>query len=608
MYKTQGAHPAVHEGRSGTWFSVWAPNAREVCVVGDFNYWKHGSFYLNSSDAGVWWGFVPGIGVGEHYKYSIRSPEGALLEKCDPYAFAAEVPPKTASIVYDLSVFEWSDNDWMKKRRETDWSSKPVSIYEVHLGSWRRPWDKRRYHTYAELSDMLVKYAHDMGFTHLQLMPITEFPFDGSWGYQPTGYFAPTSRFGSPKDFQQFVDKCHEAELGVLIDWVPGHFPTDAHGLGRFDGTAVYEHADEKQGFHPDWNTYIFNYGRNEVRGFLLSSARFWCDMYHVDGIRVDAVASMLYLDYSRNYGEWVPNPYGGRENLEAIQFLKDMNTSLHGEFPGILTIAEESTAWPGVSRPVYDGGLGFSQKWDMGWMNDTLRYLRRDPVYRKFSQNELSFRMVYAFTENFVLPLSHDEVVHGKGSLLTQMPNDDWQKFANLRLLFAYQYTMPGKPLLFMGNELAPWGEWNHDSQLDWQLLQFPKHAGIQGFVRSLNQLKKDHPALYERDFHSDGFEWISADDAANSVYSYCRFSADRSEQLVVVANMTPVPRYNYRIGAPSPGTYREILNSDAKGFGGADIGNAGDVAAEPIPAHGRPQSLSVTLPPLGLIILKVQ
>ncbi|MBX3443617.1 MAG: 1,4-alpha-glucan branching protein GlgB [Planctomyces sp.] len=606
MYRTQGAHPAIHEGRPGTWFSVWAPNAREVCVVGDFNYWQHGSFYLNSSDAGVWWGFVPGVGVGDHYKYSIRSQEGTLLEKCDPFAFAAEVPPKTASIVYEHSGFRWTDADWMERRREYDWSSKPVSMYEVHLGSWRRPWDNRRYHTYGELAEMLIPYALDMGFTHLQLMPITEFPFDGSWGYQPTGYFAPTSRFGSPEDFQKFVDACHNAGLGVLIDWVPGHFPTDAHGLGRFDGTALYEHEDMRQGFHPDWNTYIFNYGRNEVRSFLLSSARFWCDVYHIDGLRVDAVASMLYLDYSRNYGEWVPNPFGGRENLEAIQFLKDLNTVMHGEFPGVLMIAEESTAWPGVSRPVYDGGLGFSGKWDMGWMNDTLRYLRRDPVYRKHYQNELSFRMVYAFTENFLLPLSHDEVVHGKGSLLRQMPNDDWQKFANLRLLFGYQFTMPGKTLLFMGNELAPWSEWNHDSQLDWQLLQYPRHQGVQNFVRDLNKLVKSQPALHERDFASDGFEWIGADDAGNSVYVFCRFSADRSEELVIVLNMTPVPRKHYRIGVPSPGFYAEIMNSDARLYGGEDVGNGGGVEAEPIPSHGRYQSVQLTLPPLGMVVLK--
>jgi 1,4-alpha-glucan branching enzyme len=608
MYRTQGAHPAVHEGREGTWFSVWAPNAREVCVVGNFNYWQHGSFYLNSSNEGVWWGFVPGVGKGEHYKYSIRTYDGRIIEKSDPYAFATELPPRTASIVWDMADFRWSDEAWAAKRKTTDWYSAPISIYEVHLGSWRRPWDRRKYHTYAELAEMLIPYAHDMGFTHLQLMPITEFPFDGSWGYQPTGYFAPTSRFGTPDDFQRFVDTCHNADLGVLIDWVPGHFPNDAHGLARFDGTALYEHEDVRQGFHPDWNTYIFNYGRNEVRGFLLSSARFWCDVYHVDGIRVDAVASMLYLDYSRKAGEWIPNPYGGRENLEAIQFLKDMNTALCGEFPGILTIAEESTAWPGVSRPVYDGGLGFTCKWDMGWMNDTLRYLRRDPIHRKFYQNELSFRMVYAFTENFVLPLSHDEVVHGKGSLLRQMPGDDWQKFANLRLLYGYQFTMPGKPLLFMGSEIAQWGEWNHDSQLDWQLLEYSKHAGIQAFIRELNRVTKAHPALYERDYSADGFEWISADDAVNSVYCYCRFSADRKEKLVIALNMTPVPRQNYRIGVPEPTTYREILNSDAKGFGGADIGNAGDIASEPIPSHGRPQSISIQLPPLSMVILQAQ
>ncbi|HVJ86640.1 MAG TPA: 1,4-alpha-glucan branching protein GlgB [Caulifigura sp.] len=608
MYQTQGAHPAVHEGRPGTWFSVWAPNAREVCVIGDFNYWQHGAFYLNSSDSGVWWGFIPGVGAGSHYKYSIRTQWGTLIEKSDPYAFQAELPPKTASIVADLSNFEWNDQAWMQKRGETDWFSKPISIYEVHLGSWKRPWDKRRYHTYAELAEMLIEHMHDMGFTHLQLMPITEFPFDGSWGYQPTGYFAPTSRFGTPKDFQLFVDAMHQADISVLIDWVPGHFPTDPHGLGRFDGTAVYEHEDARLGFHPDWNTYIFNYGRNEVRSFLLSSARFWCDQYHIDGLRVDAVASMLYLDYSRNSGEWIPNPFGGRENLEAIQFLKDMNTSLHGEFPGVLTIAEESTAWPGVSRPVYDGGLGFSCKWDMGWMNDTLRYMRRDSIYRSHHQNELSFRMVYAFTENFIMPLSHDEVVHGKGSLISQMPGDEWQKFANLRLMFGYQSTMPGKTLLFMGAEIAQPQEWNHDSQIDWPLLQKPRHAGIQAFVRDLNKLVSDHPALYERDFTQDGFEWISGDDAANCVYAWCRFNADRSEKIVVVMNMTPVPRHGYRIGVPELGFYKEIFNSDAKRYGGGDVGNAGGMESSPVPQHGRAQSINITLPPLGMAVFKVE
>jgi 1,4-alpha-glucan branching enzyme len=608
MYNTQGAHPAVHEGRPGTWFSVWAPNAREVCVVGDFNYWQHGAFYLNSSDSGVWWGFVPGIGVGTHYKYSIRTQWGSIIEKSDPYAFEAELPPKTASIVADLSNFEWNDQAWMQKRRETDWFSKPISVYEVHLGSWKRPWDKRRYHTYAELAEMLIAHMHDMGFTHLQLMPITEFPFDGSWGYQPTGYFAPTSRFGTPKDFQLFIDALHRADISVLIDWVPGHFPTDAHGLGRFDGTAMYEHEDSRLGFHPDWNTYIFNYGRNEVRSFLLSSARFWCDQYHIDGLRVDAVASMLYLDYSRESGEWIPNPFGGRENLEAIQFLKDMNTSLHGEFPGILTVAEESTAWPGVSRPVYDGGLGFSCKWDMGWMNDTLRYMRRDPIYRSHHQNELSFRMVYAFTENFIMPLSHDEVVHGKGSLLSQMPGDEWQKFANLRLMFGYQATIPGKTLLFMGAEMAQPQEWNHDSQIEWPLLQKPKHAGIQACVRDLNKLVAEHPALHERDFHHDGFEWISGDDAANCVYAYARFSADRTEKLVVVLNMTPVPRHGYRIGVPELGFYKEIFNSDAKKFGGGDVGNGGGVESQPIPQHGRAQSINITLAPLGITVFMAE
>lgn len=616
LYEGMGAHLQNRDGVDGCHFAVWAPNAREVCVVNDANGWQHGAFYLNGSDGGVWHGFIPGMTQGETYKFSIRTQEGNLLEKADPFAFACELRPKTASIVYDLSDFQWNDDDWMTRRKSTNWLTAPVNTYEVHLGSWKRPWDKRTYLTYDELADHLIPYVKDLGFTHIQLMPITEYPFDGSWGYQCTQYFAPTSRYGTPHDFQRFVDRCHREDLAVLLDWVPGHFPTDAHALARFDGTAIYEHADPRQGYHPDWNTYIFNYGRNEVRDFLLSSARFWLDQYHVDGIRVDAVASMLYLDYSRNEGEWVPNQFGGRENLEAIQFLKDMNTALHAEFPGVLTVAEESTSWPGVSKPVYDGGLGFNMKWDMGWMNDTLRYMKHEPVHRQYHQNELSFRMVYAFHEHFMLPLSHDEVVHGKGSLIDQMPGDDWQKFANLRLLYGYQYTTPGKPLLFMGDEIAQWKEWNHDSQLAWELLQHGPHEGIQAWVRDLNKATIEMPPLHQRDSEETGFRWIQADDAANSTYAWCRFADGVAENvdaedadddaLVVVLNFTPVPREDYRIGVPYAGRYVEVLNSDMVHYGGTGVGNAKPLEAEKVTMHGFDYSVAMTMPPLGMIVLK--
>jgi 1,4-alpha-glucan branching enzyme len=605
-YEWLGAHPIHHDGFTGTRFAVWAPNAREVCVLCDRNYWKHGGFYLNSSSEGVWTGTIPEVRPGETYKYSIRTHNGQLIQKADPYAFHAEHPPKTASIVWDLGGYEWHDQDWLEQRKQANWFERPLQIYEVHLGSWKRPKDGRRYFSYPELADQLIDYCFDLGFTHLQLMPITEYPFDGSWGYQPTGYFAPTSRYGTPQDFMAFVDRCHAAGLGILIDWVPGHFPTDAHGLAQFDGTSLYEHADPRQGFHPDWNTNIFNYGRFEVRNFLLSSARFWCELYHIDGIRVDAVASMLYLDYSRKPGQWIPNRNGGRDNLEAIQFLKDMNVMLHGEYPGILTIAEESTAWTGVSRPVYDGGLGFTMKWDMGWMNDTLRYMRRGPIHRSHHQNELSFRSLYAFTENFVLPLSHDEVVHGKNSLLSQMPGDHWQMFANLRLLLGYQSTLPGKTLLFMGAELGQWTEWNHDAELDWPLEKVDTHAGIKRYVKDLNHLVQSHPALHERDHSHEGFSWIQADDAANSTYAYCRHSAGDEETLVVVLNMTPVPRHGYGIGVPHAGYYKEIFNSDAWMYGGTDVGSGGGCETQSVKMHGRLQSITLTLPPLGMLILK--
>jgi 1,4-alpha-glucan branching enzyme len=607
MYHTLGAHPEVRDGVAGTRFAVWAPNATEVSVLSNGNGWTPGRDWLWGSNSGVWSGFIPGMNHGDVYKYGIRTRDGQVLEKSDPIAFHAEVPPKTASIVFELDGYHWGDGEWMERRRHTNWLEQPLATYEVHLGSWKRPGDGRRYFCYRELADMLVAYCHEMGYTHLQLMPITEYPFDGSWGYQTTGYFAPTSRFGTPHDFMGFVDRCHRGGIGVLIDWVPAHFPTDAHALGRFDGTALYEHDDWRKGFHPDWNTYIFNYGRSEVREFLLASARFWCDRYHVDGIRVDAVASMLYLDYSRKEGEWIPNCYGGRENLEAIQFLKDLNIMLHGEFPGLLTVAEESTAWGGVSHPVFAGGLGFSMKWDMGWMNDTLRYMRREPVHRQFHQNDLSFRMIYAFTENFVLPLSHDEVVHGKKALLAQMSGDYWQQFANLRMLFGYQYAMPGKKLLFMGGEFGQWNEWNHDAELDWLLTRYPQHDGLKRYVGDLNRLYRTLPALCEADFHSEGFRWIQCDDHQNSVFAFVRYAKDSDDFVVFAANFTPVPRDAYRIGVPQAGFYTEILNSDAGIYGGGNVGNNGGVYSEPVHAHGFRHSVSLRLPPLGMLMLKV-
>ncbi|MGE3314747.1 MAG: 1,4-alpha-glucan branching protein GlgB, partial [Planctomycetaceae bacterium] len=603
MYRNLGAHLDTVDGVTGTRFAVWAPNAAEVSVICDANQWTPGRNHLNGSDSGVWNGFIPGVTHGNPYKYSLRTRWGQQLEKTDPYAFYCELPPKSASIVYDLGNYEWHDTDWMTRRPEISWLHQPISIYEVQLGSWRRPKDGRKYYNYRELAHMLVDYCREMGYTHLQLMPVTEYPFDGSWGYQATGYFAPTSRFGTPHDFMYFVDYCHQAGIGVFTDWVPAHFPSDAHSLGRFDGTALYEHADPRKGFHPDWGTYIFNYGRNEVKDFLFSSARFWIEQYHVDGLRVDAVASMLYLDYSRKNGEWIPNQYGGRENLEAVQFLKDLNVHLHGEFPGVLTIAEESTAWGGVSRPVYTGGLGFSMKWDMGWMNDTLRYVRRDPVHRSYHQNDLSFRMVYAFSENFVLPLSHDEVVHGKKSLISQMPGDYWQQFANLRMLYGYQYSQPGKKLLFMGGELGQWTEWNHDAEVDWALVGHPQHDGLRRYIGDMNRLYREERSLYELDFDPKGFQWIHADDWKNSVYSYCRVGRDPNDVTVFVFNFTPTVRKAYRVGVPRAGFYRELLNSDAEIYGGTNVGNAGGMNSEAKESHGFKQSLLLTLPPLAMV-----
>ena len=605
-YDRLGAHFASEGGGNGTRFAVWAPNAREVSVISDANGWEHGAAPLAASDGGVWSGVISGIDSGTAYKYSIRTQSGDLIDKADPYAFASEVRPQTASIVQDLSGFDWHDDDWLNRRRKADWLAQPVSIYEVHLGSWRRPTDGRDWFSYQELADQLIEYCTGLGYSHLQLLPITEHPFDGSWGYQVTAYFAPTSRFGTPHDFMEFVDRCHQAGLGVLIDWVPAHFPNDPHGLAWFDGTALYEHDDPRRGVHPDWNTHIFNYGREEIRDFLLSSASFWCETYHVDGIRVDAVASMLYLDYSRDSGQWVPNEHGGRENLEAISMLRELNTMLHGAFPGVLTIAEESTAWPGVSKPVYDGGLGFTMKWDMGWMHDTLKYLRRDPIHRCHHQNELSFRAMYAATENFVLPLSHDEVVHGKRSLLSQMPGDEWQRFANLRLLYSYQYATPGKKMLFMGGELGQWAEWNHDAEIDWALRKLPHHSGTQQLIADLNRLYREEPALHQRDCEDDGFQWISADDCEKSTYAFVRWNAERDDWLIVVLNFTPIVREDYRIGVPRRGFYLEAFNSDAAHYGGSNTGNAEGIYSAPEPMHGFDESIALRLPPLAMVAFK--
>lgn len=606
LYRHLGAHIGERDGHTGCWFRVWAPNALEVSVIGDGNGWKAGVDRLEGSSNGVWWGFLPGDWTGKRYKYSLKTQSGEVIDKADPFAFASELRPATASVVCNLEDYSWGDEEWLAQREQFDWSRSPVSIYELHLGSWKRPTDGREFFSYEELAGQLVDYCLELGYTHLQLMPVTEHPFDGSWGYQVTGYFAPSSRFGSPHGFMHLVDRCHQAGLGVFVDWVPGHFPNDPHGLGRFDGTALYEHEDPRKGVHPDWDTYIFNYGRSEVREFLLSSVRFWCDHYHIDGVRVDAVASMLYLDYSRPYGAWLPNREGGRENLEAISLLKEANTMLHREFPGVMTCAEESTSWPGVSRPVYDGGLGFSMKWDMGWMNDTLQYLRKEPIHRSHHQNDLTFRMMYAFSENFVLPLSHDEVVHGKRSLISQMPGDTWQQFANLRLLYGYQYAMPGKKLLFMGGELAQWLEWNHDGEVDWALCEFERHDGIRRLIGDLNRIYRDEPALHETDFDEHGFRWINCDDWENSTCSLIRLSKSGDEVLVFAMNFTPVTREQYRIGVPGPGYYREILNSDARYYGGSDAGNAGGVYSDEIAADRFEQSVSITLPPLGFVILK--
>lgn len=609
QYEKLGAHPATLNGIAGVCFSVWAPNAETVSVVGNFNGWnskKHPMHCIGSS--GIWETFIPGLTEGEVYKFEIRSRvNGYVVQKTDPFGFYFELRPKSASIVYDINGYKWSDSLWMQERRHKNWLGSPISIYEVHLGSWMRvPEEGNRWLTYREIADKLIAYVRDAGYTHIELLPVNEHPLDASWGYQAIGYFAPTSRHGEPHDFMYFIDKCHQAGIGVILDWVPAHFPADGHGLSFFDGTCLYEHEDPKKGFHPDWGTKIFNYGRNEVRGFLLSNAMFWFEKYHIDGLRVDAVASMLYLDYSRKDGEWVPNIYGGRENLEAVDFLKKFNETAHREYPGIFTIAEESTAWPGVSRPTYLGGLGFSMKWNMGWMHDTLEYFSKDPVHRKYHHGNLTFSLLYAFSENFVLPLSHDEVVHGKGSILDRMPGDMWRKFANLKALYGFMHGHPGKKHLFMGGEFGQWDEWNFEKSLDWHLLGYEPHAGLQRFIKDLNSIYRSEPSLYEVDFDYRGFEWIDFHDTGQSVMAFLRRADEQKDFTIFVFNLTPVPRYNYRVGAPASGFYREILNSDSFMYWGSNTGNAGGVYAEDIPFQARPYSINITLPPLSMLIFK--
>ena len=602
-----GARPMRMEGVDGVGFAVWAPNATRVSVVGDFNDWDGRRHPMRlRAECGVWEIFVPGVAEGILYKYEILAKDGKLMAlKVDPFAFFCEQAPGTAGIVYDLGRYRWSDRSWMEERGSKIRTDVPVAIYEVHLGSWRRSVEgDRRHLTYWELANTLVPYVKEMGFTHIEVLPISEHPFDGSWGYQPLGLFAPTSRFGRPDEFRNFVDRCHEAGIGIINDWVPGHFPRDPQGLGWFDGTALYEHADPRQGSHTDWGTLIYNYGRNEVADFLLNNALFWLEEYHLDGLRVDAVASMLYLDYSRQPGEWIPNRYGGNENLEAIAFLRRVNEHLYGQFPSVSTIAEESTSWPMVSRPVYLGGLGFGYKWNMGWMNDSLSYISRDPIYRKYHHNQLTHSLTYAFAENFVLPISHDEVVHGKGSLLARMPGDRWQKFANLRTYLAFMYGHPGKKLLFMGCEFAQEAEWNHNASLDWHLLEDPLHAGTQRLVRDLNHLYAEVTALHQLDCEPAGFEWIDCTDWEKSIICFLRKGRDPGDIAVVVCNLTPAVREHYRVGVPQHGGYAERLNTDAAIYGGSNVGNAGLIVADAIACHGRPFSLDMTLPPLATLI----
>src|SRR6266496_3590424 len=608
IYEKLGAHHVTAEGQPGTCFGVWAPNAREVSVIGDFNGWNGEAHQLSPrGSSGIWEGFFPGIGKGTLYKFHIVSQHnGYVADKADPLGIWHENPPRTASVVWDLD-YEWQDLEWMSTRPHKQSMHSAISIYEVHLGSWMRvPEEENRSLTYREIAPRLAEYAKRMNFTHVELLPIMEHPFYGSWGYQTTGYFAPTSRYGTPQDFMYFVECLHQHGIGVILDWVPSHFPSDGHGLAYFDGTHLYEHADWRKGFHPDWNTYIFNYGRNEVRSFLMSSAMFWLDKYHIDGIRVDAVASMLYLDYSRRDGEWIPNQYGGRENLEAIDFLRRFNLEAYKEHPDVLTMAEESTAWPAVSRPTYVGGLGFGYKWDMGWMHDTLAYMQHAPIHRKYHHNQLTFRSLYSFTENFVLPLSHDEVVHGKGSLIGKMPGDEWQKFANLRLLYGYMYAQSGKKLLFMGDEFGQVREWAHDGSLEWHVLKYIVHHGTQKWVEQLNRIYREQPGLHELDNDPAGFEWVDANDSGTSALSFLRKGKSPWDTVLVVCNFTPVPREKYVLGVPFVGYWRELLNSDAAEYGGSNMGNGGGAHTQPVAAHGRPHSLQLTLPPLAVLFLR--
>ncbi|MEW5803114.1 MAG: 1,4-alpha-glucan branching protein GlgB [bacterium] len=609
LYDKLGSHLMTVNGVKGAFFAVWAPNAEKVTVMGKFNGWNPDSHPLNlrMDGSGIWEGFIGGIAHSTPYKYHIRSRhKGYRVDKGDPLAFRWEPAPETASVVWDLK-YEWQDSEWMKNRCRANSLDAPMSVYEVHFGSWMRvPEEGDRFLTYQEMAVALADYVEKMGFTHVEFLPVMEHPFYGSWGYQIVGLFAPTSRYGTPQDFMYLVDYLHQRGIGVILDWVPSHFPDNIQGLVYFDGTHLYEHQDPRKGFHPEWKSYIFNYGRHEVRSFLISAALFWLDKYHIDGIRVDAVASMLYLDYARRAGEWIPNEYGGKENIEAIAFIKRMNEAVYKRFPDVQTIAEESTAWPMVSRPLYIGGLGFGLKWNMGWMHDTLSYFSKEPIHRKYHQNQLSFSIWYAFWENFVLPLSHDEVVYGKGSLIGKMPGDDWQKFANLRLLYGYMYGHPGKKLLFMGGEFGQWREWNHDLSLDWHLLQFPLHQGVQRWVKDLNRLYAQEPALHELDFSGEGFEWVDFHDAETSVISFLRKGKTTGDLILVICNFTPVVRMNYRVGVPWCGTWKEALNSDAGVYGGSCHGNFGKVDATPIPVQGRPCSVVLTLPPLGVLFLK--
>ena len=611
LYEKLGSHIIEVGGVEGTYFAVWAPSAKSVSVVGDFNYWTDQEYVLNVrwDASGIWEGFIPKVGKGNLYKYKIHSHnDGIVTEKADPYARRCEHPPKTASVVWD-DPYTWDDTKWMKKRKNHNAVDAPYSVYEVHLGSWKKKFnDNNRSLSYVELADELVNYVKEMQFTHVELMPVMEYPYDPSWGYQITGYFAPTSRFGYPEDFKFLIDKFHQNDIGVILDWVPSHFPEDDHGLGFFDGSHLYEHPDRRKGYHPDWKSLIFNYGRNEVKSFLISNAIFWLDQYHVDGLRVDAVASMIFLDYSRNYGEWEPNMFGGNEYLEAIDFLKELNEEVYASFPDVQTIAEESTAFPKISRPTYLGGLGFGMKWMMGWMHDSLKYFKKEPIYRKHHQNDLTFSMTYAFTENFMLPLSHDEVVYGKQSIIGRMPGDEWQKFANLRLLYSYMYTHPGSKLLFMGGEFGQHTEWNFEGSLDWYILEYDFHKGAQDLVRDLNILYKKYPALHEKQFEHDGFEWIAHDDHENSVLSYIRKGKSAEDILITVCNMTPIPRENYRIGLPKKGKLVQVFNSDYKKYGGSGISNKKSIKIEQLNWNSREHSCEITVPPLATVIFKIE